>query len=477
MSVKTHKPYALRLCLSAVPSLLSALTIALAVPCARAQSFGALGNGLGAASVARGGTMAAEQGDPLEAVEGNPGGLAALSRPALDLSALALFAHGTFANSVDANGTLRAYSGAVPYAAFGAPIASSRWKAALAFTPDLLMRATWHYADPPGTAGVTYGYQKSESQIVALRTSATLARSIGSKWSFGGTVGIVYNTNLLHAPYIFQQQPALAGLKVLIDLKSRGFGWNGAAGLQYQPSAKLRLGLAWKSQTYIQSHGDLNGSASALFTTLGIGADPTFHYHAEVDNHLPQAAVAGLRWQVSHHATISLEGGWTGWAGAFEKLPVKLTGGTNPTINSVAGTANLLDKVPLNWRDQGTFRAGLELPARNSWTARAGYSYASNPVPSSTLTPVTAAILTNALSAGAGYNPESSGRHSSGSRFPGFASTSPWSPSSWRWDVAYQLQLPASQSVATSGLLAGEYSNSSVHVRTQSITLSARLNF
>jgi len=461
-------------CATALAALLS--SVAITQPAA-AQTFGALGNGLGAASVARGGTMAAEQGDPLEAVEGNPAGLAGLPRPALDLSALALFAHGTFANSVDSNGTLRAYSGAVPYAALGAPIASSRWKAALAFTPDLLMRASWHYTDPPGTADVTYGYQKNESEIVALRTSATLARSIGSKWSFGGTVGIVYNSNLLHAPYIFQQQPALAGLKVLIDLNSRGFGWNGSAGAQYQPSGKLRLGLAWKSQTYIQSHGDLNGSASALFNALGVGADPTFHYRAEVDNHLPQTAVAGLRWQASHHATLSFEGGWTGWAGAFEKLPVKLTGGTNAVINSVAGTANLLDKVPLNWRDQGTFRAGLEVPAKNSWTARAGYSYASNPVPSSTLTPVTAAILTNSLSAGAGYNPEVSGRPSSGSRFPAFASSSPWSPSSWRWDIAYQVQLPASQSVGQSGLLAGEYSNSSVHVRTQSITLSARLNF
>jgi len=432
---------------------------------AAAQSAGALGNGLSAASVARGGTMAAEQGDPLEAVEGNPAGLAALNRRTLDLSGLALFAQGSFANSVDPNGSLHSFAGAVPYAALAVPIGATQWKAAIGFTPDLLMRADWRYGDPPGTAGVSYGVQQNESKIAALRTSANLARTVGSKWAFGGGVGLVYNTNTLRAPYIFQQQPQLAGLKVLVNLNTRGFGWNGSAGAQWQPSRRVRLGLAWKSVTYIQSHGDASGSASALFTALGIAADPGFHYAAEVDNKLPQTAVAGLRWQASRKAVFSFEGGWTGWAGAFESLPVKLKGGTSATINSVAGSSAIRDEVALHWRDQGSFRAGIEVPVRKQWTARAGYGYASNPVPSATLTPLTAAILANSLSAGGGYHPESSGTRA------------PWSPSAWRWDVAYQAQLPATESVGQSALLAGEYDNSRVHVLTQSVTLTARLAF
>jgi len=445
----------------------AALLLSLAVSHrdAVAQAAGALGNGLSAATVAHGGTMAAEHGDPLDAVEGNPAGLAALHNRTLDLSGLALFAHGSFANSVDPNGSLQSFAGAVPYAAFGAPIGASKWKAAIAFTPDLLMRADWRYTDPPGTAGVSYGLQQNESKIVALRTSANLARTVGSKWAFGGGVGLVYNTNTLRAPYIFQQQPQLAGLKVLVDLNTRGLGWNGSAGAQWQPSDRLRLGLSWKSVTYIQSHGDVNGTASALFTALGLSADPTFHYAAEVDNKLPQTASAGLRWQASHRAVLSFEGGWTGWAGSFESLPVKLKDGTNAIINSVAGSSSIRDEVALHWRDQGSFHTGIEVPVKKQWTGRAGYSYASNPVPSATLTPLTAAILTNSLSAGAGYNPESSGTHA------------PWSPSAWRWDVAYQAQLPATQNVGHSALLAGEYDNSRVHVLTQSVTASARFNF
>jgi hypothetical protein len=48
---------------------------------------------------------------------------------------------------------------------------------------------------------------------------------------YGVTLGVVYNRNDLHAPYIFQQQSSLAGLKVLLNLTTRGYGWNGGAGV------------------------------------------------------------------------------------------------------------------------------------------------------------------------------------------------------------------------------------------------------
>jgi len=77
-----------------------------------------------------------------------------------------------------------------------------------------------------------------------------------------------------------------------------------------------------------------------------------------------------------------------------------------------------------------------------------------NPVPSSTLLPLTAAIMQNAIATGAG-----------------------WSHGRWRYDAAYQAQLPATQSVGKSAILAGEYDNSRVRVSTQSLTLTARVKF
>jgi long-subunit fatty acid transport protein len=444
---RTHQASALiaAICLSAATS-----------SHAVAQGSATLGNGLSAAAIARGGESVASS-SPLDAVEGNPAGLATLQRPTLEVGAVGLYVGGTFTNSANPHAGIRGVAGAMPYGAFALPMQSgplAHWVASAAVTPEILMRANWHYNDAPGTLGVTYGYQTQETQIIAIRSSLGLARTFTPKWSAGATLGIVYNQNDLHAPYIFQQQPTLAGLKVLLGLTTRGYGWNGGAGVQWQPTPSFRAGLAWKSGTTIRTQGDANGSASALFAALGANADASYHYHAQVENHLPQAFNVGLAWQLKHHLTLLAETDFTAWGQAFQNLPVTLTGGTNATINSVVGSSTLQDDVPLNWDNQTSFHVGFELPVHESWAVRGGFSFANNPVPSATLTPLTAAIMQNALAIGTGYT-----------------------HNRWHIDAAYQAQLPTTQSVTQSALLAGEYSNSSVHIWTQSLTLTASRSF
>jgi long-chain fatty acid transport protein len=433
---------------------LGCMLFSLLISSGHAQVTGALGSGVSAAAAARGGAMAAAQDSSLDAMEDNPAALAAIRAPQLELSGIASFGSGSFQNSVDSHGTLHGASGALPYGSFAAPLGTSRLAAAIALTPEMLSRVDWHYLDPPGTAGVTYGEQTNKSKIVAVRSSAGIAAALGKKWSAGATVGLVYNTNTLNAPYIFQEQPQLAGLKVLLDLDTSGFGWNGSAGAQWQPSSRLRFGGAWKSGSRIQSHGNANGNAYALFSVLGITADPTFHYQAEVDNHLPQAVSGGLDWKQNRRLHWELEGNWTDWHRAFRVLPVKLKDGTNATINSVVGSNTFRDDIALHWHSQGAAHAGIESPLSKNWTFRAGYAFMSDPVPSKTLTPLTAAILRHSLATGAG-----------------------WTRGKWIFDGAYQVQLPASQSVGQSALLAGEYDNSHLRVMEQSLTLTARINF
>jgi long-subunit fatty acid transport protein len=423
-------------------------------PPARAQGSATLGNGLTAAAIARGGTDAAQRNSPLDAMEGNPAGLAGTSVRTLDLSAVGVFVGGSFHNALNPDAHATGVAGALPFGAFSLPIRRSPWVAAAAVTPEILMRANWHYADKPGTAGVTYGNQVQEAQIIAIRSSLGIARSFGPRWSGGATLGIVYNANNLNAPYIFQQQPQLAGLKVLLSLGTHGYGWNGGAGVQFQPSSRLRLGLAWKSGTTLRTKGIATGSASALFDALGISANPAYGYNAQVENHLPQAFDAGVAWQAPHRILLAFQTDFTAWGQAFQQLPVTLTNGSNATINSVVGSSTIHDAVPLHWNNQETYRAGIERPLGESWTVRGGYSWANNPVPSSTLIPLTAAIMQSALATGVGY---SHGR--------------------WRYDAAYQAQLPSTQSVSQSSLQAGEYNDSRIRIFTQSLTLTARATF
>jgi long-subunit fatty acid transport protein len=422
-------------------------------PAVRAQAT-SFGNGLSAAAEARGGTLAAQQGDPLDAVEGNPAGLAGVAAPTLSFGAIGAFGSGSFQNAANSNGRMGGVVGAMPFGAFAMPLGASHWSASAAFTPELLMRANWTYVDAPGTAGVSYGLQTNETQIIAVRSSLGAARTFGSKWSAGAVLGLIYNTNNLNAPYIFQQQPQLAGLKVLLNLQTHGIGWNGNAGVEWQPNSRVRLGLAWKSGTTIHTSGTANGSASALFAALGIASDPTFHYQTRVLNHLPQGFDAGLQWSWNRHMTWQAQGDFTAWGQAFQQLPVALSGGTNATINSVVGGNAFQDAVPLHWNNQVGLRVGFDSAISETWTVRAGYSYMSNPVPSATLLPLTAAIMRNAIATGAG-----------------------WKHRRLRLDAAYQAQLPSSESVGKSAILAGEYSNSRVRLMLQSVTATASVNF
>ena len=411
-----------------------------------------LGEGLSAAAIGRGGVNTVSTGSPLDAMQGNPANLAVISAKTLDLAAVGVFASGRFQNSVNTDGRLSGVSGAMPYGAFAQPL--GKWVAAVAVTPDLLMRANWRYVDAPGAAGVTYGLQTNEDEIIAIRSSVGLARPLSSKWSAGVTFGVVYNRNNLNAPYIFQQTPVLAGLKVLLNLQTSGTGFNGSAGVQFHPNSRFQASLAWKSGTTITTHGTADGSASALFTALGVTADPTFHYSSQVENHLPQAFDGGFSWQTYHHISLVAEYDFAAWGQAFQQLPVTLTGGTNGTIDAVAGSSTLHDAVPLSWSNQSAIHVGIESPAGENVTLRAGYSFMTNPVPAATLLPLTAAIMRNSIGTGAGFTHEH-----------------------WRFDAAYQIQLPSTESVGTSSILAGEYNNSSTRLLLQSVTFDAEARF
>jgi long-subunit fatty acid transport protein len=434
--------------------LLALLSMGVAMT-AVAQDGGALGNATSARATALGGATVASVTTPLEAMQGNPAGLTELNGRSLDLSAASLFTTGNFTSSVSNRGTIATYAGTLPYGSFAMRLGSSRFTLGISAAPDTMMTANWKYIDPPGGLGKTsYGLQENKSAILGLRFAAGLGFVVNHKLSVGGTVGMTYNQNTLDAPYIFQEQPTLAGAKTLLGLHTSGRGWNGSFGALITANRKLKFGLAYKTSTTVHSHGSASGNVDAQFATLGLNARPDFHYDAEVDNKFPQAFSGGVSWQVHPRARLNLQSQWINWSDAFKLLPVKLTNGNNAAINGLVGSNTLNDFIPLQWRNQAVFGVGVESPLGEYFMFRAGYSYATNPVPSATLTPLTAAILQNTIGTGVGY---SRGRYN--------------------LDLAYQVQLPTSASVGQSTLRSGEYNNSRVEVAVQSITLTTRIHF
>jgi long-chain fatty acid transport protein len=405
-------------------------------------------------STGMGGVYVASSSDVVDALASNPAGLSFLRGRTLNLEAAAIFASGSFQNASNPNAPLQDSPGVVPYGAFGMPIKHSRFSLGVGMTPELLSRADWQYVDAPGFAGATYGSQRQFSEIYALRFSAGLAYAVNSRLSIGATFGSDYNSNRLQAPYIFQSQPGLAGLKTLLNMRTAGYGWNGSFGVLAHPTHKLETGLSWKSRTVIDSTGQASGDAYAQFAALGVSAPSNFTYNARVQNVLPQTANASLGWQASPQWLVAFQVDWVNWHDSFVALPVTLTNGTNATINFLAGGTTLQDNVPLNWSDQYIFHIGAERTVTESLTVRAGFSHANRPVPSSTLTPLTAAIFTDQFSTGLTY------RHGRA-----------------HYEAAYAFGLPATGHVAQSGLLFGEYDNSSVRVGAQCVKVGVTYQF
>ena len=362
-----------------------------------------LSGAAGARSVGAGGVYIPSSENVLEAFSINPAGLALMGRPTVEVSVSGLFARGRFTNAHNANGTLSA-SAAVPYGAFSTPLGNSRFSLGIAVLPQLLSAAKWRYTDPPGgVGGVSYGRIDHDSEILAMRFAVGVGWNVAPKLQVGVTMGAVYNRNILQTAYVFQSNPALAGMKTLLDLHAAGIGWNGSAGALYRPSRRFAAGAAYQSRTMIATRGVATGNAGLQFAKIGLGsARPDFRYDARVDDMLPASVVVQGVWQASRRTRILGQADWVNWKKAFTELPVLLTNGNNSDINGVLGTNVIRDAVPLKWRNQVILRGGIERSGLENAAIRAGYARSNAFVPDATLSPLTAAITQNRFSAGAG---------------------------------------------------------------------------
>jgi long-chain fatty acid transport protein len=412
-------------------------------------------NGVGARAMALGGADVAWAEDALGAMAANPAALRLLKSPTLDLSLIGGIADGAFSNRANDDRDLRSEPGFGGDGAFGLPLGSLPLTFGVSVITESGLRADWRYVDTPGgVGGTSYGLQRHESELFILRSAAGLALSLGPKVSVGASIGLIYNENKLHAPYIFQTQPTLRGLKTLLDLETSGFGWNAAVGVLFRPRDDVQVGVSYKSEAKVHSYGDASGNIGAQFATLGLALRPDFRYDAEVVTDFPQMVMAGVSWKFFPRWRLALQVDWINWSDTVDELPITLTRGNNADINGVVGSAAFKDEVPLKWRDRFVYRVGLEYAVADNLWLRGGYAYGDSPVPSQTLTPLTAVIMEHTVTAGIGYR-----------RGP------------VQFDAAYQFDVPTDRRVGASGLEAGEYSNSRIHLLIHWLAVTASIRF
>jgi long-chain fatty acid transport protein len=432
---------------------------------AYARANGIDRNGVSAESMSMGGADVGWANNPLDAMGDNPAGLGFLNVYEVDLGIVGGSVSGHFSKpSADSSGDPDQSIKALPEGAIGIPIGKLPITIGISFIPESMLLADWHYQDPPGGLGgaTSYGYQQDKSEILVLRSAIGIGVQLSPQLSVGLSLGAVYNKNELTTPYVFQNlsgaDAAFNGAKTLLDLDTSGIGWYGQIGALYRPITNLQFGFSYQNQYTVRTTGSASGNAGAQFGSPG---NPVynFNYDAEVDNTFPQEFSLGTSWKFLPKWRAAAEVDWIDWKDAFDTLPVKLSNGSGAvTAPPPAGLGtSFQDNIPLNWKSEFVYRVGLEYEVINNLFLRGGYCYGDNPVPGSTLTPMTAAITKNTLTAGIGYRWHA------------------WD-TDWETDLAYQHDFSVTQSVQTSGLLSGEYSNSSTRVALNwmSVTMSVK---
>lgn len=311
-----------------------------------------------------------------------------------------------------------------------------------------------------------YWEQAYHSTFATINGGLSAAYKIADEFSFGMTAQLVYSMMEFQMPFglnpsIMKGVPNSMPLTTFGELFSRspqtgGFGYNeviasanmtelntisfgGKFGLAYKPDEDLSFGLTYSLPTKLnykngkasmdmsKQFEDATGRAVMGFYTqpgahglslnfaleqIGInfgymGIDPNLgfkaDYDVEVGLEVPQSFGFGLAYKADTKMTLALDFEWVNWSGAFDKMEIKLTNGTNANINKMMGGPNVNIDFPLNWDDAVIIKVGMGYDISKPVTLRLGYAYGSNPVPETTVFPLFPAIVEHHLTLGGSY--------------------------------------------------------------------------
>lgn len=427
-----------RMCLVRRIACLSLLCWAGALPASRVSADGVVRDGLGAISSGRGGTNIAHF-DNGAVIHDNPAGMVNMLTPNLnELSIDVLLTDLTYSDYENPQGV---DAETKPYPLPYISMVRKGWNEQWAFGLGVFAPAGFgaEYDLTNLTTNPTHSIYRYKSFGALAKVLPGLAYRVTDRLSIGGTLGVAVSHAELESPFTVQTGP-FAGSPTFIDLQGSGAALTWSAGLQYELTERTVVGVTYASESRFRLDGN------ARTEVFGLGQS---YYDLELDLVWPRSLGVGFQHLLGERYRLSSDVIWYNWSAAFDRLDLKLSDPTNPVFGAVLGP-QLNDQFPLNWRDSVSARVGLERQLSCISVARMGYAYHRNPVPSSTLTPLIPGILEHAFSVGYGT------QLGLGPQF----------------DVAYQYSFGTPRSVATSGILGGDFSNSRMEAQAHWLFLS-----
>jgi long-chain fatty acid transport protein len=177
------------------------------------------------------------------------------------------------------------------------------------------------------------------------------------------------------------------------DVEMNGFGFGVKLGALYKVSDRFSLGAAYTSKIQLP----LSGTVVANMSAVGLGK--VTYRDSDIDGMaLPQEVDVGFAVRPVPPLLVAVKVGWLDWSGALKTSTLHASSPDTP-----GAPPSLSLPSTMNWSDQYVFAIGVAYDLTEKAILRAGYNYASNPVPDGTLNPLLAAIAEHHVTFGGSY--------------------------------------------------------------------------
>lgn len=151
-------------------------------------------------------------------------------------------------------------------------------------------------------------YQGLKTEVAGINYNAAVAYELSPQLLFGlGLDYLTFDATLTRkaGPVLNTgSNPPVYITDINGELKGDGDGWGANAGIIWQPTSNLNIGLTYRSQVDLNLQGSLNLSSPVSST----------HIPAEVDISMPQSVTLGAAWRLNPQWQALAEVAWYDWS-------------------------------------------------------------------------------------------------------------------------------------------------------------------
>jgi long-chain fatty acid transport protein len=213
--------------------------------------------------------------------------------------------------------------------------------------------------------------------LKAIYFQPTVSVRVGEHLSVGG--GPIYVRGSVNFNRNVDRSTAdIDGNRTDLTIEAKGItAWGYTAGLMFNPTSKLRLGMNYRSEIIMEAR---DGNATFSDTPGGFPYSVNNKFSADLP--LPAEFTTGLSYQVTDKWLVAFDYNYALW-NVYKSLDVNFSN-SDPSVVVPPSSIN-----PRNYKNTSTYRVGTQYAATEKFTFRAGWYFDESPVQNGYFAPET----------------------------------------------------------------------------------------